>query len=628
MPNIEYVLASVFHIDKGPSLVQLYPAEIPGLSKLPFFAELMIPDQIHKRLEDYTLFLLHRNFSSGEFEYKYNPTESEAETYFVYTIVNNVEDAAVRRGSVIKALSIVTRLLYFKHFKPLLLIAMDSYINSNDLRVLCDLYEAINGKNFSINLQKMSVIKRLLLTSILDLPLNKKIYQDETFRNKLLGITAPNPDLFIRKDLSYNSVVSFNNMEIPVKVPILLLPDTIGDYLNPTDLNFKSNLINLIRASLATFHHNSEITVYGAATPPIMVLINAMLTGKRILFVSYDNSAGYIIDHVLVMLKLITGGGILTDILTNYNVFPLVDVSKVDLLASCDSFLAGTINPLFKGNDALWDVLYDLDANEMHISSRLAETEIPKCSIIAEDAHFLSSLQLSLFNYNDDLTTIQFIIRRHINQLVRVLLSQRNFVSSLPEHKQYKLLMDGVGYYWFANSTKVQEMVCYQSVITKFQELLFAGKFNYTLMLPRISNELNLIIDLQHHLQKIYTATLVPQGGSRVNEREIWFNILRYLSSGKSVETFMLLTYLIPPQTSSSLSSSLHSGNITIFDRNKGMELVALSLFHEDERVKSSVLMILEKVQEKFLCSWCFKSFMESNLMYRLAYEELSRRPL
>lgn len=629
MPNIDYVIASEFHVDKGPSLILLYPSELPGLSDLSFFAELMIPDQIHKRPEDYTFFLLHKNFATGKFQYKYSPTESEAEPVFVYTLVNNVEDPTVRRGSVIKALSIVTKLLYFKNFKPLLFVALDLFIRNNDLGVLKQLFEAINCKNFVVAQQKQSIIKKLLVTSILDLPLNEKIYQDETFRNRLLGILDVNNDLFIRKDLSFNSIVYFNNMALPIRVPILLLPDTIGDYFNPTDLNLKACLINILKADVGVFHHNNEMTVYGAATPPIIILINAMLTGKRILFVSYENSAGHIIDHVLLTLKLITGGGILTDILTNYNIFPMVDVSKSDLLAECDSFLAGTINPFFKNNDSFWDLLYDMDANKFHISSKIAQDESFKCSIIAEDARFLSGLQLSLFSYNDDSTTIQLIIRRHINEMVRIFISQKNFVSSLPEHKQATLLMDGVGYFWFSDLSKLEEMSCYQSVIAKFQDLLFAGKFNYTLMLNKLANELNLMVDLQHHLQKLHgisSTTLAVQ--EQINEPEVWFNLLKYLISGKSVEIFMLVTYLMPPHTSTSVSSSARGGSLTIFDKNKGIEVLLLNLFHDDDRVKSNVLMILKELQDNILCEWCLNNYVKSNMMYRLAFDELSKKLL
>lgn len=624
MPNIDFVVSAEFHVDKGPSLIHQYPAELPGIHNLQFLPELMIPDQIHKRDEDYTLFLLHRNTTTGQFQYKFDKGSCEKDPYFVYTIVNNLKDQNVKRGSIIKSLSIVTRLVYFKHFRPLLLICLDKYFGNNDVRVLAELYDSINVKNLDASQIQQSVIKKLLITSILDLPLNDKIYVDETFRNKLLGIKEINEDLFIRKDLSYNSIVTFNNMKIPIKVPIILLPDTIGDYLNPTDLNFKPNLINLLNASLATSYHNNELTIYGLLTPPIIILINAMLTGKKIIFMSYENSAGHIIDHVLLALKLITGGGVLTGLLTNYNIFPMIDVSKIDLLGECDSFLAGTINPFFKGNDNLWDLLYDLDTNEFHISSQLQETEYSRNSIISEDAKFLSNLQLSLFNYNDDLTTLQLIFRRHINEIIRVLLSLRNFHSGLPAHKQSTLLMDGVGYYWHSDTSKLLEMSCYQLISSKFQDLLYSNKFSYSLLLPKLSNELNLMIDLQHHLQKLNNVTLLSNSPQRINEREIWFNVLKYLISGKSLETFLLVTYLIPPNSSTSLqSSSSHGGNLTIFDKNKGIELLLLNLFNEDYQVKSNIVMILQELQDNFLCGWCLNNFIKSNYVYELAFEDL-----
>lgn len=622
MPNIHYLVTAEFHVDKGPSLIHQYPSELPGLAGLLFLPELMLPDQIHKREEDYTLFLLHRNLSTGCFQYKYDRAACESHPYFVYTLVNNVADLSVKRGLVIKSISIVTRLLYFKHFRPLLMICLDKYFSSNDEKCLAELYDAINCKNLNVSQVKQSVIKKLLITSILDLPLNDKLYFDESFRNKLLGIKEINEDLFIRKDLSYNSVVSFNNMNIPIKVPIISLPDTIGDYFNPTDINFKPNLLNILNARLASEYNNNEMTIYGLLTPPIIVLINAMLTGKKIIFLSYENSAGHIIDHVLLALKLITGGGILTGVLTNYNVFPMIDVSKIDLLTECDSFIAGTINPFFKSNDKLWDLLYDLDANEFYVSSQIDEPEYSKNSIIGEDAKFLSNLQHSLFNYNDDLTTIQFIFRRHINEIVRVLLSLKNFNSSLPEHKQATLLMDGVGYFWHSDTTKLLEMSCYQLISSKFQDKLYASMFNYSLMLPKLSNELNLMIDLQHHLQKLNNlSNSTPQ---RINEREIWFNVLKYLISGKSLETFLLVTYLIPPNSSTSLqSSSSHGGSLTIFDKNKGIELLLINLFNADHQVKSNIVMILQELQDNFLCGWCLNNFLRSNYMYELAFDEL-----
>lgn len=667
MPNLEYILTADFHIDKGPSLTYQYPNEIPGLQNLYFLPELMLPDQIHKRNEDFTLFLLYRNLNTGEFQYLYNRNTCESEPYFLYTIVTNMKKDEFKRGSQIKSLSVLTKLSFFKSFKPLLMICLDLYFPKNDHSVIKELYRAINEKDFLISHDlnggksvgggsddDISIVKKILLTSILDLPINDKIYYDESFRNRILGIgknQVMNESLFIRKDLSFNSVIDFNSMKIPVRIPLLSLPDTIGDYLNPTDLNMRPNLISFLNCKLASSYLNNELTIYGLQTPPIILLINAVLTGKKILFLSYENSAGHIIDHVLLLLKIVTGGGILSGLLTNYNVFPIIDVSKIDLLEECESFIAGTINPFFKNNDKLWDLLYDLDANELFLSSNIENSKSFgaagvgaaggaggasgnsnssggfgysefRNSIIAEDARFLSNLQLSLFNYNDDLTTLQLIFRRHINEIIRILLSSKNFNNSLvPSNKDLVLLLDGIGYFWTSDTNKLLEISCYQLISKKFQDLLYTEKLVYNLLLPNLSNELNLMIDLHYHLQSLSNVSVI---NNKINEREIWFNILKFLISGKSLEIFLLITYLIPPSSSTSLqSSSAHGGNLTIFDKNKGIEILLINLFNHDDQIKSNIVMILQELQDNFLCGWCLEKFLKSNLIYEIAFKEL-----
>ncbi|KAI5952472.1 hypothetical protein KGF54_003339 [Candida jiufengensis] len=634
MPSIEYIITAEFHIDKGPSLIFQYPHQLPGLQYLYFLPELMLPDQIHKRNEDYTLFLLYRNLTTGEFQYLYNKNTCESEPYFLYTIVLNLHNDEYKRGSQVKSLSIVTKLSFFKNFKPVMMICLDLYFKENDYNIIKQLYTSINEKSFVVSRDSLngtengdiSLIKKLLITSILDLPINDKIYYDENFRNKILGIGKNqiiNPDLFIRKDLSFNSILNFNGMNIPIRIPMINLPDTIGDYLNPTDLNFKPNLINILNSKLSSSVLNNELTIYGLQTPPIIILINAILTGKRILLMSYENSSGYIIDHILLILKLITGGGILSGLLTNYNVFPIIDVSKIELLEECDSFIAGTINPFFKNNDKLWDLLYDLDSNEFIISSNIETSSdgLIKNSIISEDARFLSNLQLSIFNYNDDLTTIQLIFRRHINEIIRILLSSKNFNNNLiPNNKDLILLLDGIGYFWPSDSTKLLEISCYQLISKKFQDLLYNEKLIYNLILPNLSNELSLMIDLHYHLQSLSNVSI----STKINEREIWFNILKFLISGKSLEIFLLITYLIPPSSSTSLqSSTAHGGNLTIFDKNKGIELLLINLFNFDDQIKSNIIMILQELEDNFLCGWCIDLFLKNNLIYEIAFNEL-----
>ena len=67
----------------------------------------------------------------------------------------------------------------------------------------------------------------------------------------------------------------------------------------------------------------------------------------------------------------------------------MIDVSKIDLLEECESFIVGTINPFFKTNDRLWDLMYDLDNNEFILSS------LP----IGDDIEFKNSLYQKMPNF-------------------------------------------------------------------------------------------------------------------------------------------------------------------------------------------------------------------------------------
>ena len=98
------------------------------------------------------------------------------------------------------------------------------------------------------------------------------------------------------------------------------------------------------------------------------------------------------------------------------------------------------------------------------------------------------------------------------------------------------------------------------------------------------------MIDLHYHLQSLNN----PASNSRINEREIWFNILKFLISGKSLEIFLLITYLIPKFIVEFTIIICSWRNLTIFDKNKGIELLLLNLFNQDDQVKSNVIMILQ----------------------------------
>lgn len=50
-----------FHVDQGPIMEHQYPGAISGDENM--LAELMLPDQVHNRKEDWTIFFLHKDLS-------------------------------------------------------------------------------------------------------------------------------------------------------------------------------------------------------------------------------------------------------------------------------------------------------------------------------------------------------------------------------------------------------------------------------------------------------------------------------------------------------------------------------------------------------------------------------------
>lgn len=62
--HVEYILVASFHVDQGPIMEHQYPGAISGDESM--LAELMLPDQVHNRKEDWTMFFLHKDQNEEE----------------------------------------------------------------------------------------------------------------------------------------------------------------------------------------------------------------------------------------------------------------------------------------------------------------------------------------------------------------------------------------------------------------------------------------------------------------------------------------------------------------------------------------------------------------------------------
>lgn len=103
----------------------------------------------------------------------------------------------------------------------------------------------------------------------------------------------------------YETKVMYNGIPIPIKVPVAISPETVGDF----------SLIKLIQTfaephakSPQPFSPHPHLTTNGPSTHPIIVLANAMLTQKRVIFLGHNRPSGEVAEAVLAACALVSGG--------------------------------------------------------------------------------------------------------------------------------------------------------------------------------------------------------------------------------------------------------------------------------------------------------------------------------
>lgn len=168
----------------------------------------------------------------------------------------------------------------------------------------------------------------------------------------------------------FETKVVYNQIPVPIKIPTGISPDTVGDF------SF-IKLIQTFSAPHASSPHpfalHPHLTTSGAYTHPIMVLVNALLTQKRIIFLGHNRPSGEVAEAVLAACALASGG-----VLRGFtrHAFPYTDLTKIDDLLNVPGFIAGVTNPTFANHHEWWDLLCDVPTGRMKISSRIENAGI------------------------------------------------------------------------------------------------------------------------------------------------------------------------------------------------------------------------------------------------------------
>ncbi|SNX84975.1 uncharacterized protein MEPE_03684 [Melanopsichium pennsylvanicum] len=461
-----FCMLAEFDIDRGSTLSYQYP--IPTGYDEHMLAELMLPDGVHARSEDWTFFFLKPPGTQRPAIPDATGAQDSSQAIdphfwlsddltYVINLVRTKHDNTVRRGAMVKAMAIGTRYPFIEIFKPALLLALDDYFKEPGPDCLARLYVAVNRLDLSAapsftraeklvlrGSDRRDLFEERFVTPPRDeaeaLPAasndtglattNKEI---ETTRSSLSGIggvemtrrrtdststfssetrslkkklsaASLRPALGARRGSSANSiagipagqdrrpnhnsstslpgstrprdthffdtVLTYRSVSLPIRVPLTTFPEEVGEY----------SLIKLIQTFSSPLSQPSGPThphlhTNGPSTHPIIVLFNALVTQKRVIFLGYGQPANQVAGFVLAACALGSGCGV---VLQGFaaRAFPYTNLLNLDDLEKVPGYIAGVTNPRFEDLHA-WDLLLNVETGRMQVAKDIAAASPP-----------------------------------------------------------------------------------------------------------------------------------------------------------------------------------------------------------------------------------------------------------
>ncbi|WWC88583.1 uncharacterized protein L201_003495 [Kwoniella dendrophila CBS 6074] len=164
----------------------------------------------------------------------------------------------------------------------------------------------------------------------------------------------------------FETEARFKKITVPIRIPMTVFDEDVGDY----------SIIELVQ----TFSHNitpfpppyhSYLHTNGSLTHPIILILNAILSNKRIMFLGHGLPANQVARMVLSACALGSGCGQVLRGLTSI-AFPYANLASLDILEEFHSgFIAGVTNPRFEELPQTWDILCNLETGKITVSKNL-----------------------------------------------------------------------------------------------------------------------------------------------------------------------------------------------------------------------------------------------------------------
>jgi hypothetical protein len=334
---------------------------------------------LHKILDTFKINVPATEFlDDSDILQQYNKLVEEENMLVCLNLVRTRLDKNVRRGAIVKAMCFCSRRRDIHCFKGLLLFAINKYFDCEEEKqeaLLVDLFNSVN---------KIDLSEKIRLTE-----LERKVY-----RACWMKINAGRTF----KQTAFKTNCNLFGVSIPVTFPLMMEDDEIGGA--------------------------SVIMLFKKFEDGVMTLFNAMLAGKRVIFLGHGHPAGDVCEAVLSACLLVSPPlrGVLK------RCFPYAHLTNIDFL-EVPGYIAGVTNPIFQQHQKWWDVLADLSTGTVTLNPDYEQelAAVPPEELPSQmDADFSSKVRSRVaLLYGEE--TIRAMFRDYAQHIVDIALGIEEF---------------------------------------------------------------------------------------------------------------------------------------------------------------------------------------------------------
>ncbi|KAG8943544.1 hypothetical protein FRC04_002832 [Tulasnella sp. 424] len=198
----------------------------------------------------------------------------------------------------------------------------------------------------------------------------------------------------------FDTAVQYNNVKLPIKIPVTSFPEEVGDY----------SLIQLIQTftsptAVVSGPAHPHLHTNGALTPPLIILFNALITQKRIIFMGYGQPAGKVANYVLAACALGSGCGCYLRGFIE-RAFPYTNLVNKSVMESVPGYIAGVTNPIYESLP-IWDILCHIDTGKIIVHKDIAPVQPAMSSFPAPPTLNIKSGQVTSVGDDESRASVQ-----------------------------------------------------------------------------------------------------------------------------------------------------------------------------------------------------------------------------